>query len=202
MPALDVAGEFETIERLFKPLAHPEWGRGLLDDVAMLPTRAGHDLVATKDALVEGVHFLLQAVRDLLAGSGALTMAFWWTQVQEEAFLREQIVRNGRQSAQERIGHLLLELHRRAQIVNLAGEDVLRDAAELCLAVGADGLRGELTLMRAARALAALDGAKKVTRKHLIAIAPSALRHRLRRDVLDETGSTVRITRAIAELFG
>jgi magnesium chelatase subunit I len=83
-----------------------------------------------------------------------------------------------------------------------AGEDVLRDAAELCLAVGADGIRGELTLMRAARALAALEGAKKVTRKHMIAIAPSALRHRLRRDVLDETGSTARITRAMAELFG
>jgi magnesium chelatase subunit I len=29
-----------------------------------------------------------------------------------------------------------------------------------------------------------------------------ALRHRLRRDILDETGSTVRIERAIAELFG
>lgn len=66
------------------------------------------------------------AVRDLLAGSGALTMAFWWTQVQEEAFLREQIVRNGRQSARERIGHLLLELHRRAQIVNLANGDAMR----------------------------------------------------------------------------
>jgi magnesium chelatase subunit I len=82
------------------------------------------------------------------------------------------------------------------------GEDVLRDAANLCLAVGADGLRGELTLMRAARAWAALEGAKSVTRDHLIAIAPSALRHRLRRDVLDETGSTTRITRAITELFG
>src|SRR3546814_2939302 len=44
------------------------------------------------------------AVRKMLAGSGPLTMAFWWTQVQEEAFLREQIVRNGRQTAQERIG--------------------------------------------------------------------------------------------------
>jgi magnesium chelatase subunit I len=82
------------------------------------------------------------------------------------------------------------------------GDDVLTDAAQLCLAVGADGLRGELTLMRAARALAALKGAKSVKREHLIAVAPLALRHRLRRDVLDETGSTVRITRAIAELFG
>lgn len=58
MPALDVAGEFETIERLLKPLAHPEWGRGLIDDVAVLPSRPGYDLVLTKDALVEGVHFL------------------------------------------------------------------------------------------------------------------------------------------------
>ena len=58
MPAVDVAGEFETIRRLFAPLAHPEWGRGLADDVAVVPSRPGHDLVLTKDAIVEGVHFL------------------------------------------------------------------------------------------------------------------------------------------------
>lgn len=58
MAGVDVAGEFETIRRLFAPLAHPEWGRGLKDDVAVVPSKAGHDLVLTKDALVEGVHFL------------------------------------------------------------------------------------------------------------------------------------------------
>ncbi len=58
MPAVDVAGEFETIQRLFAPLAHPEWGRGLNDDVAVVPARAGHDLVLSKDAIVEGVHFM------------------------------------------------------------------------------------------------------------------------------------------------
>jgi magnesium chelatase subunit I len=81
-------------------------------------------------------------------------------------------------------------------------ESILQDMATLCKAVGADGLRGELTLMRGSRALAALDGKKAVTRKHLKAIAPLALRHRLRRNVLDETGSTVRIERALEELFG
>lgn len=81
-------------------------------------------------------------------------------------------------------------------------EATLTDAATLCMAVGADGLRGELTLMRAARAFAALEGAKSAERKHLRAVAPMALRHRLRRDVLDETGSTVRIDRALTELFG
>ena len=54
----DAAGEFGTIRDLLAPLAHPEWGRGLLDDVAVLPSRPGYDLVLTKDALVEGVHFL------------------------------------------------------------------------------------------------------------------------------------------------
>ncbi|MFN3667930.1 MAG: thiamine-phosphate kinase [Brevundimonas sp.] len=67
MPAVDVAGEFETIRRLFAPLAHPEWGRGLEDDVAVVPSRPGHDLVLTKDAIVEGVHFLPDDPLDTVA---------------------------------------------------------------------------------------------------------------------------------------
>jgi magnesium chelatase subunit I len=77
---------------------------------------------------------------------------------------------------------------------------VLEFAARLCMAIGADGLRGELTLARAARALAALDGAGAVTVQHVRAAAPMALRHRLRRDPLDETGTTARVDRALAEL--
>jgi magnesium chelatase subunit I len=41
-----------------------------------------------------------------------------------------------------------------------------------------------------------------VTRRHLRRIAPSALRHRLRRDPLDEAGSTTRVARTVDELFG
>jgi magnesium chelatase subunit I len=81
-------------------------------------------------------------------------------------------------------------------------EATLIDCAELCVALGSDGLRGELTLLRAARALAAFDGDGQVTRKHLRRIAPSALRHRLRRDPLDEAGSTTRVARTVDELFG
>ena len=78
----------------------------------------------------------------------------------------------------------------------------LEKVAELCMKLGTDGLRGELTLLRAARALASLDGAKTVTDQHLKRIAPPALRHRLRRNPLDDSGSTVRVDRAIAELLG
>jgi magnesium chelatase subunit I len=89
----------------------------------------------------------------------------------------------------------------RLRIRDLATPDaVLEAGARLCIALGADGLRGELTLLRAARAFAALEGASAATPTHLRAVAPMALRHRLRRNPLDDVGSTVRIERALDEL--
>ena len=77
----------------------------------------------------------------------------------------------------------------------------LYDAAALCIALGSDGLRGELTLIRAARAMAALDGETRISRAHLRQIAPMALRHRLRRDPLDESGSSTRVQRQLDEVL-
>jgi magnesium chelatase subunit I len=81
-------------------------------------------------------------------------------------------------------------------------DSALERAAKLCMGLGTDGLRGELTLIRAARGLAALEGAGEVGDAHLRRVAPSALRHRLRRNPLDDSGSTVRVERAVHELFG
>jgi magnesium chelatase subunit I len=78
----------------------------------------------------------------------------------------------------------------------------LERAAKLCMRLGTDGLRAELTLIRAARALASLDGDATVGDSHLRRVAPSALRHRLRRDPLDESGSTLRVERALIDEFG
>jgi magnesium chelatase subunit I len=81
-------------------------------------------------------------------------------------------------------------------------DQALERAAELCLSLGTDGLRGELTLVRAARAWAALEGDDMVDDRHLKMMAPSALRHRLRRNPLDDSGSTIRVSRAVDALFG
>ncbi|NUB43511.1 magnesium chelatase ATPase subunit I [Fertoebacter nigrum] len=78
---------------------------------------------------------------------------------------------------------------------------VLHDCAALCIALGSDGLRGELTLLRTARALAAFEGAAVVGRAHLRAVAAMALSHRLRRDPLDEAGSGARVARVLAEVL-
>ncbi len=80
-------------------------------------------------------------------------------------------------------------------------DDTRRRVAELCVALGTDGLRGELTLLRAARSVAALERSSLATMAHVKAIAMPALRHRLRRNPLDEVGSSVRIERALAEVL-
>jgi magnesium chelatase subunit I len=91
----------------------------------------------------------------------------------------------------------------RGELANVVVPDnVLELAAKLCMQLGTDGLRGELTLVRAARAVAALTGGTQVTIAHLRRIAAPALRHRLRRNPLDESGSTLRVERTVSELFG
>jgi len=82
------------------------------------------------------------------------------------------------------------------------GDDLLRLCAQLCQALGTDGLRAELTLMRACRSLAAMQGHKAATPAHLRTVAPMALRHRLRRNPLDDTGSGTRVERALTEVLG
>jgi magnesium chelatase subunit I len=76
---------------------------------------------------------------------------------------------------------------------------MMETTAALCARLGTDGLRGELTLMRAARALASLQREPAVTPAHIRKLAASALGHRLRRDPLDEAGSAARVGRAVDE---
>jgi magnesium chelatase subunit I len=105
------------------------------------------------------------------------------------------------QGEEERLRRLITAARRRLDKV-VVSDEALEKAARLCMALGTDGLRGELTLMRAARAAAALEGARAVGDAQLRRVAPAALRHRLRRNPLDEAGSTSRVERAMADLFG
>ncbi|MGB3247167.1 MAG: magnesium chelatase ATPase subunit I [Sulfitobacter sp.] len=81
-------------------------------------------------------------------------------------------------------------------------DSALRTVAELCVKLGSDGLRGELTLLKAARAYAAFRDDTVLTTVHIRATAALALRHRLRRDPLDEAGSGARVDRIVQETLG
>lgn len=80
-------------------------------------------------------------------------------------------------------------------------DDMLMLCARLCQQLGTDGLRAELTLLRATRAYAALQGQSTVQAQHLQSMAPLALRHRLRRNPLDDTDSGTRVQRSLQEVL-
>lgn len=91
---------------------------------------ADHSVAALSD--VEASVFSAREFLSALKQSGPAATAFWWSAVQEESILREQIVRVGQLSAKERIAHLLLELQRR-----------------LSVAIGAETMALKLPLTRA-----------------------------------------------------
>jgi magnesium chelatase subunit I len=104
-------------------------------------------------------------------------------------------------SSQEALRTRLLDA--RDRLVDVVVPDaILERAASLCVALGTDGVRGELTLTRASRACAALDGDLEVTLEHVRRVGPMALRHRLRRNPLDDARSSARVERAVSDTLG
>jgi magnesium chelatase subunit I len=79
---------------------------------------------------------------------------------------------------------------------------LLYQIAELCVRLEIDGHRGELTLSRAATALAAYEGRAEVAADDVRRVAVLALRHRLRKDPLESVEAEPRIEQAVAETFG
>jgi magnesium chelatase subunit I len=135
--------------------------------------------VKTPEGLAERVEVVRR--RDAFELDPAAFTAQW---AQEEERVRRQLV-----AARKRLSGVIVP------------DGVRESTAALCAALGTDGLRGDLTLMRAARALAALQGDKTVSNTHLRRVAAPALRHRLRRNPLDNAGSSARVERAVAELL-
>ena len=118
-----------------------------------------------------------------------------------ELFERDAaLFRAGAEPEQERLRRRLVAARKTLTTVTI-GRPLLRRIAELCLQLKVDGHRGELTIARAARALAALEGRREASDSDVRRVALMALRHRLRRDPLEQTSSSARIQDALDQLF-
>jgi magnesium chelatase subunit I len=80
-------------------------------------------------------------------------------------------------------------------------DDLLMLIAELCMNLGIDGHRGELTVSRAASAHAALFGRTTVALEDIKAVAVPALRHRLRRDPLETMDAGEKVERELQKIL-
>jgi magnesium chelatase ATPase subunit I len=110
--------------------------------------------------------------------------AFRRTFAAEQDGLRKRITR-----ARKALGNVKVE------------RPVLMRIAELCSNLNVDGHRGELTITRAARALAAFEGRKQISDVEVKRVVVMSLRHRLRRDALEEAGTADRIEHALEKIF-
>ncbi len=81
-------------------------------------------------------------------------------------------------------------------------DPVLYKIADLCVKLEIDGHRGELTISRAATALAAFEGRKEVREDDIRRVAMLALRHRLRKDPLETQDDEVKIEQALNDVLG
>lgn len=155
MPAARRPGEFELIDRYFRPLATDKGAFGLEDDAALYRQRPGEDLVVTADAIVEGVHFLpgdppesvarkaLRVNLSDLAAKGAQSFGYLlslalpadWTEAWVKKFAR------GLGADQKRYG------------VTLLGGDTTRASGGITIAITALGRvpKGEMVLRSGAR---------------------------------------------------
>lgn len=128
---------------------------------------------------------VLSAIADLSAGGR--------TRPGSETAGRGQIGQRGqnggdRLAARASTEGLREELARARTRLAAVPDDVIEAAARLALAVGAEGLRADLMLCRAAAAGAALDGRAEATLDDVRSVADLVLGHRRRRRPFDQPG--------------
>lgn len=99
----------------------------------------------------------------------------------ETTELREQIA-----SAVENLSHVIIP------------DSVIERASKICSVLQLEGHRGELALVRAARALTSFEGRSIIENEDIAFVAGMCLRHRLRKNPFDQYGSEAKIDDALS----
>ena len=80
-------------------------------------------------------------------------------------------------------------------------EELRLKISAVCGELDVDGLRGDIVTNRSSRALAAFEGRKEVTENDVARVISCSLRHRLRKDPLEQVDSGDRVIKAFCKVF-
>ena len=80
-------------------------------------------------------------------------------------------------------------------------EDLRLRISSVCGELDVDGLRGDIVTNRAARALAAFEGRTEVSEDDVARVSSCCLRHRLRKDPLEQVDSGERVVKVFCKVF-
>jgi magnesium chelatase subunit I len=106
----------------------------------------------------------------------------------------------GVEANQEALQQRVVEAQQRLDQVTIDDDLRLRISA-VCGELDVDGLRGDIVTNRAARALAAFEGRTDVSEDDVARVASCCLRHRLRKDPLEQVDSGDRVVKMFCKVF-
>ena len=101
---------------------------------------------------------------------------------------------------QKELQKKVVEAQQRLEIVTI-DEDLRLRISAVCGELNVDGLRGDIVTNRAAKALAAFEGHTEVSEKDIARVICSCLRHRLRKDPLEQIDSGDRAVKVFCKVF-
>ncbi|MEX1316671.1 MAG: magnesium chelatase ATPase subunit I, partial [Synechococcaceae cyanobacterium] len=104
------------------------------------------------------------------------------------------------QAGQEALQARVVEAQQRLGQVQIDDDLRIRISA-ICGELDVDGLRGDIVTNRAARALAAFEGRSEVSEDDVARVAACCLRHRLRKDPLEQIDSGDRVVKVFCKVF-
>ena len=101
---------------------------------------------------------------------------------------------------QDALQQRVVDAQQRLDQVTIDDDLRLRISA-VCGELDVDGLRGDIVTNRAARALAAFEGRTEVSEDDVARVASCCLRHRLRKDPLEQVDSGGRVVKVFCKVF-
>ena len=104
------------------------------------------------------------------------------------------------EESQRALQQRVVEAQQRLEQV-VIDEDLRLRISSVCGELDVDGLRGDIVTNRAARALAAFEGRIEVSEDDVARVASCCLRHRLRKDPLEQVDSGERVVKVFCKVF-
>ena len=92
-------------------------------------------------------------------------------------------------AAQEKLNHVNID------------EDLRLNISAICGELDVDGLRGDIVTNRSAKAIAAFEGRDEVSEFDIARVITCSLRHRLRKDPLEQVDSGGKVIQAFCKIF-
>tara|TARA_Y100001968_G_scaffold218310_1_gene200992 strand:- start:14906 stop:15991 length:1086 start_codon:yes stop_codon:yes gene_type:complete len=105
-----------------------------------------------------------------------------------------------KQENQDALQNKVIEAQERLKEVDI-DQDLRLKISAICGELDVDGLRGDIVTNRAARALAAFEGKLEVSEEDIARVISCSLRHRLRKDPLEQVDSGDRVIKAYCKIF-